>query len=106
VSRSCEGAIVPIIDWCVSKMAMHNDDRRIGDKDSLTVMSKDILIELSSPNDARYQRDVSWIREVFEQRTNRSKQFWNLRYDVQKSSLPFTNKHRRISLLGSRHCIT
>ena len=68
---------------------MHNSDRGIGDEDSLTVMNEDILTELSSPNDARYQRDVSWIHEVFKQRTNQSEQFWNLRYDVQKIQPPF-----------------
>jgi hypothetical protein len=37
VSRSCEGAVVPVMDRCVSKMAIHNGDRGIGDEDSLTV---------------------------------------------------------------------
>lgn len=33
------------------------------DEDSLTVMSEDRRTELSSPNDVRYQRDASLIRE-------------------------------------------
>ena len=31
------------------------------DMDTLTVMNDDVMMRASSPNDARYQRDVSWI---------------------------------------------
>jgi hypothetical protein len=54
-----------------SRMAANNDDCHTGDDiDTLTVMNEDILPELPSPSDARYQRAVSWICEVLEQRTN------------------------------------
>jgi hypothetical protein len=66
-------------------MAATNDDHHIGDDmDTLTVMNEDIVMGASSPNDARYQRGVSRIPEVLEQRTNQLKQFWYLRYQVQE----------------------
>jgi hypothetical protein len=72
------------------RMAANNDDCHIGDDmDTLTVMNEDILPELPSLSDARYQRAVSWICEVLEQRTNQSKQFWHLRYKVQEIQSPF-----------------
>ena len=59
MSRSYEGAVIPVMDWCMLKMAIHNGDHGIGDEDSMTMINEDILIELSPPNEARYQRDVS-----------------------------------------------
>jgi hypothetical protein len=47
-------------------MAMTDDDCHVGDDmDTLTVMNEDVVMEAYSSNDARYQRDVSRIREVF-----------------------------------------
>jgi hypothetical protein len=48
-------------------MATSYDDCYIGvDMDTLTVMNDDIILELSPPNDARYQRAVSLVRKVAE----------------------------------------
>jgi hypothetical protein len=53
----------------LSRMAASNDDCHIDDDlDTLTVMNEDTLPELPSPSDARYQRAVSWICEVSEQK--------------------------------------
>ena len=47
-------------------MSASSDDRHISDDmDTLTVMNEDIVMEASSSNDTRYQRDVSQIREDF-----------------------------------------
>ena len=86
-------------------MATPYDEYYIGnDTDTLTVMNDDILPESSSPGDTRYQRDVSWIRDVSEQKTNRSKQFWLFRYQVQTFQHPFdeevqTNVSTRLTAL-------
>ena len=86
-------------------MARPYDDCHIGDNtDTLTVMNDDILPETSSPSDTRYQRDVSWIRDVSRRKTNRSKQFWLFRYQVQTFQHPFdqeaqTNISARLTAL-------
>jgi hypothetical protein len=51
-------------------MAMYNSERQIGDDgDSLTEMNEVSPAESFSHDDARCQRNVSHIREVFDQRT-------------------------------------
>ena len=72
---------------------MSYDDCYIGnDNNTLTVMNDDILPESSSPGDTRYQRDVSEACVVSERKTNQSKQFWLLRYQVQTFQPPFDEK--------------
>ena len=89
----------------MSRVAMSYDDCNIGnEKDTLTVMNDDILPESSSPGDARYQRDVSWIHDVSERKTNQSKQFWLFRYRAQTFQHPFdeealTNVSARLTAL-------
>jgi hypothetical protein len=57
-------------------MAVTKDDCYIDDDvDTLTVMNEDVEMEASSPNDTRYQRDVSSIPQCSEQRTNPSSNF-------------------------------
>jgi len=50
------------------------------DTDTLAVMNDDILPGTSSPGDTRYQRDVSWIRYVSEQKTNDEEAQRNVSY--------------------------
>jgi hypothetical protein len=58
---------------------MYSSERQIGDDgDSLTEMIEASPAELFSHDDARYQRNVSHIREVFDRRTYLFKQFWDL----------------------------
>jgi hypothetical protein len=66
-----------------------------------------INIKLPSPSDARYQRAVSWICEVLEQRTNQSKQFWHLRYQVQEIQSPFREQLQKdiSARLTALHCL-
>jgi hypothetical protein len=54
-------AITCYLTACVpSAMAATNDVCHIGDDmDTLTMMNDDVVMRASSPNDARYQRDVS-----------------------------------------------
>jgi hypothetical protein len=47
-------------------MATIDDDCHVSDNiDTLTVINKDIVIESSSSNDTKYQRDMSQIIKAF-----------------------------------------
>ena len=68
---------------------MYNSECQIGDDgDSLTEMDEPSPAELLSRHDIGYQRNVSWIRDDFDQRTDLYEQFWDLRYQVQKFHHP------------------
>lgn len=63
--------------------ANSNSERQIGDDGkSLTDMDEVIPAELVTHNDTRCRRNVRYIREVFDQRTDLFKQVWDLRYQV------------------------
>jgi hypothetical protein len=50
-------------------MAMYNSERQVGDDgDSLTDMSDACLAELISHDDTKFQRNVGYIRDVFDQK--------------------------------------
>jgi hypothetical protein len=80
----------------LSRLVADRDYCHDGDEwGGLAMMNEDILPELCSPNEARYQRYVSWIREGSGQRTNDSKQFWHLRYEVQEIPSPFHTQSQK-----------
>ena len=65
---------------------MYDSERQIGDDgDSSTEISEACLIQ----DDTIRLINVSHIFAVCDQRTDLSKQFWNLRYQVQKIQPPF-----------------
>lgn len=73
-------------------MAMYNIKRQIGDDgDSLTEMSEPCLTH----DDPMCQRNVRYICAVFDQRTDLFKQFWDLRYQVQKIQPPFHDQAQK-----------
>jgi hypothetical protein len=77
-----------VAEWSLPRMAMYNIERQIGDDgDSLTDMGEATPAELVTHSDTRCQRNVSYICEVLDQRTDLFKQFSDVRYQVQKMKI-------------------
>jgi hypothetical protein len=74
-------------------MDMYHSERHIGDDgDSLTEMNESGQAESFSHDDTRCQRNVSYIIKVLTKELTCNKQFWDLRYQVQKIQHPFHDR--------------
>jgi hypothetical protein len=72
---------------------MYAGERQIGDDgDSLTEMSEACLTQ----DDTMRQKCKLQFCEGLDKRTDLSKQFWDLRYQVQKIQLPFHDQEQKV----------
>ena len=79
-------------------MALYSGGRQTGEDDeSLTgMMTESTTMEPYHPNHATHQRNVSLIKSNSKQKTDQLKQFWKLRYEMQKKQSPFDEEAQRI----------
>jgi hypothetical protein len=74
-------------------MDMYHSERQIGDDmDSLTEINDAVQAESLSHGNARSQNDVSYIMEIWTKALTCNKQFWDLRYQVQKMQYSFDDR--------------